>query len=395
MHIRPISLVTLRGFATNSKVIDFSSKELWTKSLEGNVLLGNLNKLKEENRVLIKSSEDSATLNDYNLSEALPITAFPSKEIERDVSSDNKISNWRKPLVKWYRMGKFMFKVYKNGVKNTYSTYSEGKKFPYDVKELVKLIEFKEIESRVLNESKLDGLGITRKAYLQWLRKDEFWKLPQFLMVFLFFEEFTFLFYYLFPNLSPWSCLTPGSYNKIAEQRVKRLLENPQEKYLSPYQISGPAVVDFLRARRIISGWRTRIFELTKEYKIPVESLVELSQKINVDDWLLLRVLLKETDEPIFISDRELADAIFQRQLYSSGEDINKLVKDKEGQQVLLWRLFIYLSYKYDKTISAGDLKGSLLAEKWGVNDMTKFNFPGSTQLLTLERLYLVDTKHY
>ena len=391
---RGISRITRRCYSTKPQLIDFSSAESWRNSLKQNKLLNRLYQLERDGKVLIKPHNHPLTKNDYNASEMLPITVLPNQEISTAVIDDISIANWRKPLVKWFRIGKFLLGMYKDGVKYTWSSYFSTKNFSFDSKQLTKLIEFKEIESRILKQNKLDELRITRREYLLWLRRNEFWKLPQFVFVFVLLEELTFVLSYLFPSMSPWNCLTPGLYKKISDSRTKKLVDDftTESRYLSPYDLERATLLSFLKGWRVISPWRLKIFQLTKEYKIPINTIVELYQKIVIDDWLLLQGLLKEETTGTVLSDKELVDAILRRQLYLKGEDLNKMVLSEDGQKVLTLRLLIYLSFKFDETISSHDFEGKLFSERWGVNNMAIFNFCGSSALIEPKDLEMIET---
>ncbi|CDO93063.1 unnamed protein product [Kluyveromyces dobzhanskii CBS 2104] len=130
-----------------------------------------------------------------------------------------------------------------------------------------------------------------------------------------------------------------------------------------------------------------KIYDFSGEFRIPLLKIVETNQKIHIDDWLLLREFLRGEDVTVIISDRELVDAVCKRQLYEKGENLNRMVEDKDGQEILKLRLLFYLSFKFDGTISAHDLNGKLVTEKWGVDNMAVFNFCGSNELLKTDNL--------
>ncbi|QEU60007.1 Pnt1 [Kluyveromyces lactis] len=384
-----VGYIVKRGYTTQRTPIDISSNSAFKESLASNALLNRLYQLNQNGKVAIKVYSDKCPETNLNVSATLPVTHIPTAKITDAVKGDESIANWRKPLVKWFRLGKFVFGMYKVGVKSTWSTYFDSKGFKYTVNELTKLIEFKEIESRVLKQNKFDEIDITRKQYLQWLRRKEFWKIPRFLIALIMFEEVTLLLCYLFPSLSPWNCLMPGLYRRISDSRSKKLVENfdAEKSYISPYDLDKAAVSQFLTKQKMMPSWRMGIYNISKEFKIPLLKVVETNQKITIDDWLLLRELLRDSEERIIISDRELVDAIARRQLYQRGEDLNKMVQDIEQQKVLKLRLLLYLSFKFEGTVTADIFDGKLLAEIWGVNNMAIFNFPGSNELLKAEHL--------
>lgn len=378
-----------RHFSTRLTPINISSSSAWNDSLKCNSLLKQLYHLNKNGKILIKPYSEKCTETNINLSTSLPITQIPTARITSTVKSDGSIGNWRKPLVKWFRVGKFLLGMYKIGIKSTWSTYFESKNFKYTSYDLTKLIEFKEIESRVLKQNKFDEIDITRRQYLQWLRREEFWKIPKFLVTFLMFEEATPLVCYLFPSLSPWSCLTPGLYQKITDSRCAKLIKDSDtnKAYISPYHLDKSSVSRFLTTHNILSTWKMKIYDFSGEFRIPLLKIVETNQKIHIDDWLLLREFLRGEDVTVIISDRELVDAVCKRQLYEKGENLNRMVEDKDGQEILKLRLLFYLSFKFDGTISAHDLNGKLVTEKWGVDNMAVFNFCGSNELLKTDNL--------
>lgn len=380
------TLITKRAYNSRVIPIDITSKDGWRNSLKNNTLLNKLHQLNQNKKILIKPHTDETTSNEINSNETLPITCMPIQTIAESIKNDNSIGNWRKPLVKWIRVGKFLLSTYRSGLKFTWSTYFETKSFKYTPKELIKLIEFKETESRILKKNKMNELAISRREYLQWLRRAEFWKIPKFALTLLVFEELTPLLCYLFPYLAPWNCLTPGLYKKITASRNKRPTQDfdINKKYISPYEVDKKMLSEYLVSQCIVPAWKMRLYWITNEYRIPLLSLVEVNHKTIIDDWLLLREFLKSENEvATVISDKEIVDAVFRRQLYTSDEDLNKMVQDMRGQEVLKLRLLIYLAFKYDCTLSAHDINGQLLAEKWGVDNMATFNYRGSNRLLT------------
>lgn len=85
------------------------------------------------------------------------MTVFPKQEIFDKVMRDNKVSQWRKPLTQWFRLGVHMMKYYKDGLRDTYRVAKDTRnlveKCELDPKtplvtQLCKLIEFNEIATR-------------------------------------------------------------------------------------------------------------------------------------------------------------------------------------------------------------------------------------------------------
>lgn len=122
-----------------------------------------------------------------------------------------------------------------------------------------------------------------------------------------------------------------------------------------------------------ISKWKLKIYDTMNIRKNPSETLMRIHQYLFIDDWFLLKDIMD--DNPTLLSRKELVNCIFERQLFSADEDLNKMVNEEEGRRLLIWRLFAYWSFRFDGTVTVGG--GQLFVEKWGVNNVAILNYSG------------------
>lgn len=333
----------------------------------------------------ILDSVEPGDENVINSDKSLPMTKFLKQEIFDKVMGDDKIQSWRKPFVRWLRVGIYVMKYYRDGVKNTYLIYRETvaifKKYEKDSKtsltaQMYKTVEFNEIEHEHNDSSKrIRSLPLTRKQYVEYYRRDQIRKLPILVISLILFEELTAILFYLFPKLAPHNCLTPGAFFKVTKTHTNDRPMRDVLKYRSPNALLKDELFSILRRTSIfeLPNWKLRLYKKLDNRKIPTELVARIHQYLFVDDWLLLECLLN--DSVTKMSYKELVNCIWERQLYSSEEDLNAMVNDEVDRRVLMWRLFIYWSFRFDGTITVGGEK--LFSEKWGINNVSILNFSG------------------
>ncbi|CCE89992.1 Pnt1p TDEL_0A06600 [Torulaspora delbrueckii] len=349
--------------------------------LRSNELLKNLKCKYQDNQFQVVEDGDEGSQH-LNCDKSLPMTVFPKQEIFDKVMRDNKVSQWRKPLTQWFRLGVHMMKYYKDGLRDTYRVAKDTRnlveKCELDPKtplvtQLCKLIEFNEIATRQKKDA--TALPLTRKQSVMYHRRAQVWKLPTFFILALIFEEFTAVVCYVFPKLAPHNCLTPGAYQKVCRTHTNDVTSWNPIKYQSPYTISKSSLFHILRRTPVahISKWKLKIYDTMNIRKNPSETLMRIHQYLFIDDWFLLKDIMD--DNPTLLSRKELVNCIFERQLFSADEDLNKMVNEEEGRRLLIWRLFAYWSFRFDGTVTVGG--GQLFVEKWGVNNVAILNYSG------------------
>lgn len=346
----------------------------------------------------------TATLNSNR---SLPMTKFPKQDILEQVKLDTKVGQWRKFMTGWFRIGLYLLKSYKTGIQNTFKVFwdtrNEERKF--DIKngalaKLVREIEMHEINiklsssslpSRVSAKVPSKPFSINRKALVELIRRDQIWKLPVFFTLVFIFEEVSALIFTFFPRVCPYNCLTPGGYKKLSNLYMKNTT-NPQEnyglgpleftkqgsiKYEAPYVVPIENLYSFLTSfpQSMVSKWKLYIYKKLKLQKLLCNEIEKIYQYFFIDDWLLLQSILNTDAEAtkIGLSDRELVNCILERKLYRMGDDLNEMVNDTLGQKILLKRLFLYWSLRYNDTVS---LNGKhTFSEKWGVNNISLLKY--------------------
>ncbi|AEY96393.1 FADR173Wp [Eremothecium gossypii FDAG1] len=334
-------------------------------------------------KIKITSSEAEAA-SDFNSTRSLPVTIFPRQQIAREVEQDSKIGRWRKPAVKLWRLGTAMLRNYRIGFSNTYRVFWDTRRLPEKLDtDLFRAIEYMEMAARAAHTPvSLPQLGYERRQVQEWRRREQFWKLPLFGVLVLVFEELVVGLVYLWPGLCPWNCLLPNAYQRVSDRRTERLAVPVEptraQQYCSVYGIPRDALLQYLRTFGLISHFQQLVYRLSGNVYIPVERLQRWQQYLFVDNWMILRSLL-ETEKTLAISDRELVNIIFERQLFEKGENLNSLVHDDSGRMLLLQRLLTYLSWQFSGTVTVGGDK--LYSEKWGANNISVMNFPGPAEI--------------
>lgn len=366
------------------------------QSIQANKLLKKLGlKLKTGELQLVELDNGDDGINSDR---SLPMTVFPKQKIFTEVASDNGIAGWRKGIVKWFRLGVHMMKYYRYGLQNTYRVAKDTRHLIADnqldsksslATQMTKLIEFNEIQARL--DKAPSSLPLTRRQFVEYYRRGQVWKIPTFFLIALVLEEFTAVLCYFFPKVAPHNCLTPGGYLKICRSHARISDFTDPAKYKSPYNLAKKQLLQILRTSPVIQtpSWRLRVYELIDNKRQPCETLVQIHQYLFVDDWLLLKSILSGKEARL--SYRELVNCIWERQLYSKNEDLNKMVNDEIGRRILIWRLFLYWSFRFDKTVTTGD--DQLFSEKWGVNNVSILNYTGldGCRLLGMEDLSALE----
>ena len=300
-----------------------------------------------------------------------------------------------------------LLKSYKTGIQNTlkvfWDTRNEEQKFSIKngaLANLVREIEMHEINTRLSSSSlptsssakaPLRPLSINRKTLVELIRRDQIWKLPVFFTLVFIFEEVSALIFTFFPRVCPYNCLTPGGYKKLSNSYIKGTTSTqgnyglgPLEftkqgtiKYEPPYAVPIENLYNFLTSfpQSMISNWKLYIYKKLKLQKLLCNEIEKIYQYLFIDDWLLLQSILNTDVEKtkIALSDRELVNCILERKLYHMGDDLNEMVNDTLGKEILLKRLFLYWTLRYNDTIS---LNGKhTFSEKWGVNNISLLKY--------------------
>lgn len=282
---------------------------------------------------------------------------------------DSSVATWKKPFVKWFRLGKSLLIYYRDGIKHIIVAYKNSQPFELGS-------TYREIEA---GERK-----ITRVQFIESMRsRREIKKIPNFILLSIIFEELTVLICYYWPKIALWNCLNPGGFKKITESMaIKSILPNnsAESKYVSPYSLPKKLLSSTLQQSTVMrmGKWKLKLFDLLTIQNKAVERLVAICQYTFIDDCLLLQNILQKTEmESILLGYDELVNFIFERRLYYGGEDLNAMVNTVSGREVLIWRLFLYLSFRFDNTIYTYGSES--FSEKWGLNNVTILNNPGST----------------
>jgi len=370
-------------YKTYPSIFALDTKQTFQQSAKNNKLFHNF-KQKLENGKILVTSDESKIDSDINSSDTLPRTySVISLEKEKINNSNSIVPNWRKSPTLWFRIIKSQMKIYREAIKNSYKVhkkYRNQSSILYSNQQLLKDLEF-----NLLDEH------ITRTNFVEMYRKNEFWKLPRFLIMFFIFEELFLVMVYLWPKLGLRSALSVGAYKKITESHV--LQENLQNKLCGTVgigknisSISSPYDLDIKTLKQLLNqlptneipGWKISIWK-TFNVKSKLANLVaDKHEYYVVDDWLLLRKIMNSESGITTFSKPELVNLIAERQLYKKNEDLNAMVNDDVGQKILLWRLALYWSFRFDNVNILSPKQNSNFTNKWGVNNVSILNFPGT-----------------
>ncbi|SCU82524.1 LADA_0C05996g1_1 [Lachancea dasiensis] len=385
----------------SSSLIDISTSEAYQDSLSQNRTLRRLVDAYKQGKFKVVDSHEDLT-SSLNSSRSLPMIQFPKNQVFQEVLHDSSVGEWRKPMTKWLRLGKKVLKMYLNGIRDTWKVYRDSRgvltKFNANepiVTHLYRDLEFQQIENRHRGEGP-SKLAITRSEFQEVHRMKEVWKLPTFFLLLLIFEEAVPIICYLLPSVVPWNCLTPGAFKKLSQKRISSQNKLPYAKsfdtlpkYASPYSIPLEDVKTLLRTFRVAHRWKVELYHWSGNRTAPSELLALFHQYLVLDDWLLLQSIFDE-GEATLLCDKELVNAIVERQLFYAGEDLNILVSSVDGRKLLVWRLFIYWAFRFDGSLMAGGSK--TFSELWGVNNIGILNFPGSRKLMDTSNLETIET---
>ncbi|SCU79670.1 LAFA_0B04808g1_1 [Lachancea sp. 'fantastica'] len=384
-----------------SRIIAINSAKSFQQSLSSNLTLAKLAKAYQNGKFAIDDGSKEIS-DDLNSTRTLPLVKLPKNQIFNEVLNDPKVGDWRKPATKWFRLGKSLLKMYMNGIKSTWKVYFGTRKLMQGsgasrsiVTSTYRNLEFQQIQNRVKSDDTVN-LGLTRKQFQEIHRRQEFWKLPVFLILFLVFEETLPFICYLVPSLVPWNCLTPGAFKKLSERRIASQQQLPYQNsgsdvcYTTPYALQCSYTSDLLKSFKMLSSTRALLYSWSGNNNRLCELLARFHQYLVLDDWFLLQSILN-TNEKTILSQSELVNAILERQLYRPGEDLNQLVSTEYGQKVLAWRLIIYWSFRFQGTITTGGTK--TFSELWGVNNIGILNYPGSQKLVDESSLRCIEVR--
>ena len=369
-------------YKTYPSVISLDSKPLFDKSTNGNKLFQVLKANLASNKFRV-SSTDSDLSKDINSTVTLPSTHSLITEEKAKINGPAPVARWRRTPTLWFRIIKGQMKVYRESIKGLYRIHKEYKSVSpaqYSSQEMLKNLE----------TASLDGT-ITRKRYVEMYRRSEFWKLPRFVVMFFIFEELFLVMVYLWPKLGLKSALTVGAYKKITNSHVfSNELRNQMSGTVgigkNTASISSPYDMDIVMLKNLLQqlpvndvpNWKISVWKLFN-IKPKIANLVsERHEYYVVDDWLLLRSLLDPAVDHLTISDRELVNLIAERQLYNKDEDLNQMVNDDTGRKILIWRMFLYWSFRFDKVDVLLPVPHGTFTNKWGVNNVSILNFPGT-----------------
>lgn len=368
-------------YKTYPSIINLDSKEIFQQSIKNNELYQTLREKVDTNK--IQFTADLTKINpSLNSLVTLSDTVSPIT-VERDHLDDfNVVPVWRRTPTLWYRIIKRLMKTYKEGVKGIYGIHKEYKSVSpvsYSNQELLKDLEQESLSS-----------DVTRKRFVEMYRRNEFWKLPGFALMFFMFEELALLMVYIWPKLGLKSCLTVGAYKKITDKHVFR--ESLRNKMCgtvdigkdttsisSPYDLEIRTLQELLVQLPVndIGNWKLSTWKLFSIKPKLANAVANKHQYFIVDDWLLLRNIMIDSEDSV-ISYNELVNMIAERQLYKKGEDLNKMVNDDIGRKILITRMILYWSFRFDGVnILKPQQKGGF-TDKWGVNNISILNFPGT-----------------
>ncbi|SMN20551.1 similar to Saccharomyces cerevisiae YOR266W PNT1 Mitochondrial integral inner membrane protein involved in membrane insertion of C-terminus of Cox2p [Maudiozyma saulgeensis] len=369
-------------YKTYPSIFLLDTKQSFQQSAKKNKLYHNLKQKIENNQILV-SSEVSKIDNDINSLNTLPRTRSVIALEREKINTNSIVPNWRKTPTLWFRIIRAQMKIYREAITNSYRIHKKYKNVSsilYSNPQLLKDLEFNSLDKR-----------ITRKSFVEMYRKNEFWKLPRFLIMFFIFEELFLVMVYLWPKLGLRSALSVGAYKKITESHLFR--DDLQNKLCGTVgvgknisSISSPYDLDISTLKRLLQQLPTNE---TPRWKLSIWKAFNLKSKIAnlvankheyyvVDDWLLLKNIMREDSGTITFSKRELVNMIAERQLYKKNEDLNTMVNNDNGKKLLLWRMALYWSFRFDNVDILSPTQNSNFTNKWGVNNVSILNFPGT-----------------
>ncbi|CAG58208.1 uncharacterized protein GVI51_C02673 [Nakaseomyces glabratus] len=334
--------------------------------------------------------------DDFNSTRSLPMVEFPKNRIFTEVENDTKVGNWRKPITKYYRLGISLLKFYRDGIQNTYAVYRDSRRFLKGfgsqnykdaIPSMLRIIESQELQlKRNVLTNNTNDLAFKRADLVEMMRRNEIYKLPNFFIICLVFEELTAVLCYFFPQVAPRNCMTPGGYFKISNKKIEQFKKltreviTDSEQYLPPYALSNSQIYGIIKNSEMpISRGKLYLRNMFNIKDKLIQDLTIWYQYIYIDDWYLVTTLLKGKE--LRLDRSELVNCIYERKLYQKGENLNEMMLSKEGTDTLVRRLIDYWSYRFGNTII---IDGKLtFNEKWGITNL-KSMLPENT--LTIGR---------
>lgn len=413
---RPTREYSVSNSLTSNLKTPFSlySKHDFEETIKGNTLYPFLNRLIKTQKLkfvpdhlvnpvkkskLIVDKQDAEYEYDpwLNSPQTLPLTYRL-----KDKENISTIPRWRKWPTLGFRVGKKLLFLYRESIKTTWISWRQHK--VVDVNKI-----YRQLELNNLNQS---FPQLSRKKFVHdMIRFKEIYKLPKFIICLFLFEELTFLFIYLRPQLAFYRCLGNGAFNKVSkkyskdDQILKQLWRQPvpnenhqREKYNTVYSLSNKNKVRFLQNLIINKqpSWKLKVWEYFNQTDKLSNEVNKLLKYLIVDDWLTLKRIIEQLSsqqsESINISYNELVNYIIERQLYYPNEDLNLMVNDSTDRQVLINRLLCYWSFRFDGI----DIKNGTMnfTDKWGVNNINLFNYTGTVDKKGDLQFSLIKREH-
>lgn len=404
------------NYQTLPDVINLQSKQKFQQTTRDNTLFQTLREQILKGKLQLTANQDEATPQICSPSTLPPTVSAITAE--RQLMASSPVASWRYGPTLWYRIAKRVVNIHKDGFKAIYGIHRQyrrgkggnsdnsnnnGHRFtlsdshiPYNT------------NAAILQSLETSSLQMTRREFVELHRRLEFTKLPYAAALFYLLGEFFLLMAYVWPRLSLRSCWTVGMYKRWSERHSfdvdlgeKFASESVQlETLSSPYGLELKDLGTLLRTSsvNVIPTWQILTWQVLGIKWRLAEAVADIYQFLVIDDWLLLRGILGTGEQqqgtscnPVRLSYNELVDMIMERQLYHSGEDLNGMVNDEVGRQVLLWRLVCYLAFRFNGVdITSDGFNNRSFTDKWGVNNISVFNFPGTYD----NGVVLVDKKH-
>lgn len=324
------------------------------------------------NATLVQTKQNDNFLDTINSSNTLPITTTVKSTI-----NIKGIPDWRLQPTVWFKTGHKLVKLYRESLQLTIRLFRNRENL--NTSNILRQLETNQHSNLITRSDFVNNI----------IRLHEIKKLPKFGVLLLIFEELVLLLMYWKPELAIHRCLGLRSFKKITSKYAKDYnnVRTPHlNSYKSPYHLDKSKQLSLLKSLHInkIPNWKLQIwhwFNVKDKFESQIEKLL---QYLIIDDWLLLLRLIR-AEAPLLINDNELVNLVLERQLYLKNEDLNKMINDPVGQQILLNRLVCYWSTRFNGI----DLKnGSFkFIDKWGVNNINLLNFSGCINELNLETL--------
>ncbi|CCF55841.1 hypothetical protein KAFR_0A04060 [Kazachstania africana CBS 2517] len=355
----------------HSSLINLETQNAFMKSTATNKVFHILKDAIRSNKLIF--TDDLAKISrGLNSPDTLPLT-LSSKQII--CKGDPQVSSHFFKL--WYRILKFQT----NRLKTTIKTFYRLQKTSKPLKN-AKILQALDLPTPAFQISRREVVESHRLRIVKS-------KLPQLLLLTLIFEEMIIPIFHFFPKLGIRPLLTTRALRQLSKSYSfeKRVIKNDNFA-MSPYHLKTGELEALLKTLFScpVPNWRITLWsKLNIKWRL-AEVLTDIHQFLIVDDWLLLKDITNESKEISSISFNELVNFVLERQLFYNGEDLNAMVHSEDGRNVLIWRLICYLSFKFDQVGS------SSFTEKWGVNNVSILNFPGTK--ISTDKIGLVTKQH-